>query len=181
MKLIGISGKARAGKDLLAAHLLAEFSNARHMKFAGFLKKMCRREFNLSQDQTDGGSKAIVDTRYGMTPRQIMIDTGKFYRSINPNFWIEKLAQEILQIPQAQTALVIISDVRFPNEAEWIKRHNGILVRLERDAELRGGDIVDYSETALDDYKDFNVWVPAAHNKVADDMLVTKAMVKCLI
>lgn len=47
----------------------------------------------------------------------------------------------------------VISDVRFPNEAEAIKDRGGILIRVERNT---GNTEIHDSEIALDDYKDWN-------------------------
>lgn len=46
----------------------------------------------------------------------------------------------------------IITDVRFPNEAEAIKKRGGIVIRLERGVP---SGIEHFSETALDDYDGF--------------------------
>ena len=52
---------------------------------------------------------------------------------------------------------VIITDVRFPNELEAIKKRNGITIRINRDLVERTGKLIPgpehISETALDDAK----------------------------
>ena len=54
----------------------------------------------------------------------------------------------------------IISDTRFPNEIESVKKHNGLTIRINRDSVLRTGKLFDTdnheSETALDDYQGFD-------------------------
>ena len=54
----------------------------------------------------------------------------------------------------------IITDVRFPNELEAIKKHNGLTIRINRDSVLRTGKVFDTdnheSETALDNYQGFD-------------------------
>jgi hypothetical protein len=47
----------------------------------------------------------------------------------------------------------IITDVRFPNEVRAIKERNGIVLRMQRDGAPASDHI---SETALDDYKNFD-------------------------
>lgn len=51
----------------------------------------------------------------------------------------------------------VITDVRFPNEAEAIKEHNGITIRINRGLVERTGKMIQgpehISETALDDAK----------------------------
>ena len=50
---------------------------------------------------------------------------------------------------------VIITDMRFPNELEAIKKHNGITIRINRGLVERTGKMIQgpehISETALDD------------------------------
>ena len=47
----------------------------------------------------------------------------------------------------------VVTDVRFPSEADAIREHGGILIRVNRDT----GYVDNHpSETALDDYMDFD-------------------------
>jgi hypothetical protein len=143
MKLIGLSGKTGSGKDAVA-DTCATLYGWRKMKLADPLKKMCRDMFGLNRDQTDGIRKQLpVGTT---TPRDLMINIGRLGREVSPHFWITKLEEQILTTPQAQLGTYVVADVRFKNEADWIKRRNGILVRLERSTDLRGLDINDESE-----------------------------------
>ena len=52
---------------------------------------------------------------------------------------------------------VIITDMRFPNELEAVKKHNGITIRINRGLVERTGKMIQgpehISETALDDAK----------------------------
>ena len=52
---------------------------------------------------------------------------------------------------------IIITDMRFPNELEAIKKHNGITIRINRGLVERTGKLIQepehISETALDDAK----------------------------
>lgn len=53
----------------------------------------------------------------------------EIFRSRDPDFWV-KLAEDYLNSIRAD--YVIIGDVRFPNEASLIKKHNGILIKVVR-------------------------------------------------
>jgi hypothetical protein len=180
MKLIGLSGKARSGKDAVA-DMCCQVYGWHKYKLADSLKAMCRNAFNLTRQQTDGELKDVVAQRYGVAPRQIMIEFGKMCRGFDANFWINEMVQEMLLVPQAQLRTFVIADVRFPNEVEWIKAHNGIVIRLERDVELRGSDIPDYSETALDAYGGFDLVVQAEHNIDSADLPVIASRIKSVL
>ena len=51
----------------------------------------------------------------------------------------------------------IITDMRFPNELEAVKKHNGITIRINRGLVERTGNMIQepehISETALDNYE----------------------------
>jgi hypothetical protein len=168
MKIVGLSGKASSGKTSVANYLAKHYGYT-HLALAIPLKNLCKEHFALTDEQVHGKLKEVVDERYGVSPRQILINTGRFYRSIDPMFWVKKLRGELLNTLQAQTRVFVISDVRFPNEAEWIRTYGGINVRLERPIEQRGFELDDESETALDSYN-FDLRIPESSNVDLDDI-----------
>ena len=73
----------------------------------------------------------------------------------------------------------IITDVRFPNEAEAVKKRGGKLIRVNRWEELRFKDYKKYdppaitkhaSETALDNYTDWDYTI--SNNLTLNDLLI---------
>lgn len=89
-------------------------------------------------------------------------------RAKNNSYWIESTAE---RLPE-NTDIVFIPDTRFPNEADWAKEVNGIVIRLEVSREVilsraSDRDKIRYSsvaeahpsETALDDYTKFDLIV----------------------
>jgi hypothetical protein len=143
--IIGVSGKRGTGKDTLAAILVER--GFQKVSFAKPLKAHVRQFFSMTEEHTDGSLKEIVDPRYGLSPRQIMIDVGQFYRRYDPLFWVKQAFRDL-------PTLAAISDVRFINEADYIRKEGGIVVRLERKPELNiyKGVLTDVSETQLDNY-----------------------------
>ena len=181
--VIGVSGKKGAGKDMFFNHVKAMAPNAKRVAFADYLKHITRQQFGLSIDQTDGNLKE-KSTKYVKvnpspfskdiplvywTPREIMIDLGQFYRSIDPLFWVNKAFQVIKSYPQRTIA--VITDVRFENEADLIKGYGGTMVRLQRSNKMREGvypgcsNDTDISETSLDNYEKFDFIVPENRNE----------------
>ena len=64
--IIGISGRARSGKNQLAKFIIEEFEKNHRRKFyeasfANELKNMCKFQFGLSDDQLWGDKKEIFD------------------------------------------------------------------------------------------------------------------------
>lgn len=176
--IIGIAGKARAGKDTLGKFMSRYFEkkyNERYelMAFADALKSMCKDHFGLSTWQVYGDEKEIPDKRYprptkpyceglgkselphsSWTPREIMQELGSFYRKIDNDFWVKALDERIKELGNPN---VIITDVRHVNECEYVK-DNGYLIKLKRyfeseeEARIHGMD--HESETALDDLEE---------------------------
>lgn len=71
---------------------------------------------------------------------------------IHPNIWVNSLMSEYKphKMSEYNPSNWIITDVRFPNEAESIKEKNGLLIRIE--SPRCNYDDKHPSETALDDY-----------------------------
>lgn len=154
--IIGISGKRGSGKDTLAKFLIE--TGYTKVSFASPLKAHVRDFFSWTTEHTDGALKETVDPTWNVSPRQVMIAVGQFYRTFDPLFWVK---QAFKNIP----VNTVISDVRFINEADYIRANGGIIVRLERKSELNiyKGVIDDVSETQLDNYQ-FDVVLDAEKN-----------------
>lgn len=168
--VIGISGKARAGKDTLFAFAAKE--GFIRLSFADDLKARARRDFGLTVEHTDGHLKEIpCDKLGGFSPRDFLIDLGNLYRKYRPTFWVDVVAETIKQNPDKN---YVITDVRYPNEAAAIKSVGGLMVRIERhpdrDAMVPNHIKKSISETAMDDYGDFNFLLPGEQNRVPADL-----------
>lgn len=189
MILIGISGKKGSGKDLLASFLKSKYGFV-NIPFAQELKAAVRKDFNLTLEHTDGSLKesrtqyqngtliqGSLVPRY-WTPREIMIAYGQFFRQFDKDYWVKKTFDKIQAIKMFQLygnkAKVSISDVRFRNEADYIKNQGGYLIRLERKPELNiyKEQSTDLSETDLDKYQDFDRIVTEDLNIIPDDLRV---------
>ena len=191
--IIGISGKARSGKNVFAEFLAkALFKKTGKgyvlMAYADELKAMAQREFDLSWDQLWGNEKEALDKRYFksklegglpyMTPvpdsywtgREIMQSLGEFYRSINPNFWVGKLFSII---DEKEYKNVIVTDVRYPNEVDPILKKSGYHIRIERPSadKIHGSNHA--SETSLDE--PYKVDIAVVNNGTLELLDITAA------
>lgn len=139
--IIGIAGKKRVGKDTLAGYIQQrwEFYGKEKpyiMSFADTLKGMLRpmlMECGLSSadiqqiettDMKDQLVLPVVDCTYRKLAQTLGTEWGRFY--IDPNIWVK-----ILLHKASRHKVVIVPDVRFPNEAQAIRCH-GVLVHLTR-------------------------------------------------
>lgn len=155
MIIIGISGKKGSGKDTFASLLANELLAKRGLKvtlkaFADKLKQCCailsnQHEWNFYSQDCKNKKAGFLS----MTNRELMQKFGDLTRQIDPDIWI-KLA---LDINNVNTDVLIITDVRFKNEAKAIKDRGGILIRMESD---RSEEDTHISEIDLDSYNIFD-------------------------
>jgi len=176
-KIIGISGKIGSGKDTFA-ELLAEQlkGNVERHALADKLrliteivsginmttthevnKPFCNNIRNYTQDQ-----KNIVIKQFNKTIGETLqlVGTELFRDNYDTDIWVKSFFNEELEDKLNDGKIIVIPDVRFVNEANYILQEGGYLIRLEgdpmgvRENSLR--DLNHISETNLDDYTNFS-------------------------
>lgn len=115
---------------------------------------------------------------YGKHPKLLQWWGTEFRRAQNQNYWVDKT---FASIPK-NADVVLISDVRFPNEADAVKQWGGYTVNVQR---LRGDGQPYYSsdrptdhpsETALDNYDwDFYIKTKEGHAALTAEVAITLA------
>lgn len=138
--IIGISGKARSGKDTFGNALkIASYKygvNLELHSFARKLKDIARDNFGLTHEQVNGSEKEQHIEKWGTTPRVIMQKLGEGYRNIYPNYWVDSVLDKY---NPNSGSIMVITDCRFKNEFFAIKnKADGIVIRMKRDPKLRG-------------------------------------------
>lgn len=131
-KIIGLSGIAGCGKDTAAAAIKELEPSTDVFAFAGPLKEACKILFNFSNDQLHHPTiKEEIDERWERSPRQIFqwLGTDILRTHINQDFFVMNMKQ---RIDSSKADYIIISDVRFDNEAELIRSLGGKIVKIER-------------------------------------------------
>ena len=139
MRLIGIAGPARAGKDTLCSYMLDNLDGIwLRSSFADPLKEMLRA---IGVDCSDD-AKAVVSDDYGVTPRHMMQTLGTEWgrHMIDGDIWVKAFAR--LNAGKC----VIAPDVRFENEAELVREH-GVLIHLVGRGGIEGSHV---SENAIE-------------------------------
>ncbi len=120
--IIGILGGKGAGKSTLARYL-GDSYGATQYAIADKLKRLVKKTFDLSDKQLWGSqaSKEAVDPRYGITPRTMMERQGDALRE---EYGIHFQIQDLLYtIAHDAPEIAVISDVRYKDEADYIKLH----------------------------------------------------------
>ncbi len=131
-RLIGITGKAGSGKDTFAS-FLEQYASIERYSFAGPLKDACCLLFGWTRHQVDHDRefKDRIDPRWGFSPRRAMQLMGTEYgrELLRDDLWVH-MAEVRLKETTAPT--MVVTDVRFENEAEWVRKSGGTLVHIVR-------------------------------------------------
>lgn len=135
--IVGLAGKKQVGKSTIAkalvGHGYAEYSFAHPIKLA--LSVMLNKPYSWFDDQA---TKELPMTEFGgVSARQMMQTLGtEWGRSmIHPDFWL-MVAKQHLTSDQDW----VISDIRFENEAQFIRDMGGVVIHIERDTDTISQD-----------------------------------------
>lgn len=135
LALIGLVGKKQSGKDTLfteldhaARHRLLKAVPLR-FAFADALKKELAEIL--------GTDILHITVNKGIL-REALQNHGLERRKEDENYWLKKL--DVSNINLNYPSFVVVTDVRFKNEAEKIKELGGKLIRIRRKATDDSGD-----------------------------------------
>jgi hypothetical protein len=152
--IIGLSGYARSGKDTVAEHLVLNHKFAQKSFAEPMKKAMYILNPIVSSDKIGNFRyQNLVDT-YGLDKskedypeirRLLQVFGTEVGRGIfGDNFWVDIVLKNI------DSENIVISDVRFKNEADAIRNAGGQVWRINRSGI---GPVTNHSsETDLDDY-----------------------------
>ncbi len=149
LKLIGVHGKARSGKDTVARILVDEHGFVR-TAFADPLKAASAVLFGWPvemafSDEIKGYKSPLWDIT-GRTAFQRLGDAMKI--GFGPDFWIKRWACEYARLKDKHS--IVVADVRTNAEADMIRGLGGLIIHLERHgAGLRGLEGMHSSEAGI--------------------------------
>lgn len=123
---MGLKG---CGKDTCANYIVNNY-NYKKYAFATPLKKVVKTLFMFNDDQLYKDKKEIIDPRWNFSPRRAFqfIGTDVIRNQIDQDYFVKYFEYWLLN----QNQNIVISDVRFVNEAECIKKHGGIIIYVTR-------------------------------------------------
>lgn len=118
---VGFIGLAGSGKDTAAMALTA--IGWRRMAFADRLKSLAY-DFGWDGHKDDKG-------------RKLLQDLGMAARAYNDRFWINE-ANSVLNASGSNFAKIprVWTDVRFENEAQFIRDRGGLIIRIKRPGQI---------------------------------------------
>lgn len=161
MKIIGLAYKKGVGKDTLANFLMTHLRctqpglKVKKISFAAKLKDVTYQLYSWAGLQrgiyyeSHREEKEIILPKIGKSARQIWIAAGNKFREIYSDTWIDYALNGI------KADIIIITDVRFINEAVSIQNTDGLLVKINRDGLIKG---TDPAEVELDSWSAYTDW-----------------------
>lgn len=121
---------------------LEEQSTWEIRKFAGKLKDIAGHLTNIDVEKFEDQEfkKTDLGAEWGMTVRDFLqkLGTDALRDGLHPNVWVNALMADYECVPADRAPdgwdcdNWIITDTRFPNEAEAIKSKGGIIIRVDR-------------------------------------------------
>lgn len=135
-ELVGIAGRAGAGKDTLADHLVRQHKYTKY-GLATPIKRLLNKQFGwCSKDWEDRKWKEfpILGDSKGASysPRQLAqwLGTEVGRESFDKNCWVRFLRDEFYN----RAGKLVVPDIRFDNEAKAIKELGGVVLQVVRGA-----------------------------------------------
>lgn len=166
--IIGVSGKMGTGKNYIAEHIITPFirehlkqQNIIELAFADQIKVNAMVKHGLTIDALSHKTSYVR----GILQKE---GTEEGRDKMGENIWVDYLSKWIDLHQSRGVKAFIITDVRFKNEVEFIKKRGGKVIRVEAPqrnterlkAEKNTSNIRTHrSETELDDYKTFDLVV----------------------
>jgi len=157
--IVGVIGKKGHGKNALG-DILVKHWGFRQVAFADALKLDVCDMYGLAEEQVNGTieQKEAVDPRHGKSARQLMQEHGDLRRSENPQYWVDALHQIIKGLRKDGVKHFVITDVRYQNEADYVKALSGQLWKIDRPGFGTGTDEAHSSEAGAHEITpDFDV------------------------
>lgn len=143
LPLVGITGRKGTGKSTFAAELRAAAANPVGLAFAGALREVSQAVFGSAYATAD--EKLAVDAfwqeRLGddwSTGRKILqrLGTEVFRQHVHTDIWLWVMERRLLSLLDEPPSLITIDDVRFDNEAAFVRELGGTVIEVCRPGTL---------------------------------------------
>jgi hypothetical protein len=140
--LVGVCGLKNSGKDSIGDVLVKEYGFTK-LSFAKHLKDVASVLFGMDRKMLAGETPEDREIREkpdkfwseklgkDFTPRMALqiLGTNLLRNQFHENIWVDCLEKTLLENPDKN---YVITDVRFPNEIEMIRKNKGAIWRVER-------------------------------------------------
>ena len=147
MNIIGIVGRAGSGKSTLAKGLLAALPRSVPVSLATPFKLEGVALDGLPVEEVFGPRAKSPETRKRLQQR----GTERGRAVHGDDVWLRHADADLYRLDQYGMLTAVIDDVRFVNEAEWVRARGGTLIKLVgRNAPMSVENANHPSETSID-------------------------------
>jgi dephospho-CoA kinase len=174
LEIIGLSGCAGSGKDYIFNH---------HLKPLGYYRWALADHFKI---WIVGKGQATYEEVFKTKPDHIrkllqIAGTEEGRNIYGTDVWLETTLAWLTHLSNTMGInKFCITDVRFPNEVDFVKSHGGRVYRVEAPQRVKNSSLSHearqhISETALNDYNDFSgfIWNDPQHSETVKQQLYT--------
>jgi len=169
--IIAFGHQKQVGKDTAVNTIYREYDNVIKYSLAGPLYEICgllNREFYSKNYYDANPEKKSIPMSNGKTPRQFLIEVGQKMKEVcGRDCWVNLAIDTAEKIKPKH---LLISDVRYREEAEKLKNEGAIFVKVVRP------DLEHTSDEADDDLLDWDGWDHTLVNDGSRDLLETRAL-----
>jgi len=147
MRLIGITGRAGAGKNTVAAMV----PGAVTIQLADPLYAMVAAMTGLPESLLrDRQAKERPLPGLGKSPRQLLQTLGTEWgrEQLGRDVWVSLCQRRVEQLAEAGWDAVVVADIRFDNEAAWVRRAGGEVWEVVRPHDGTGQGVRYHSSEA---------------------------------
>lgn len=135
-QFIGLTGYAGTGKDTVRQILEDEgfegFAFADPMR--GMLREMLGRAGLDDRCMDERALKELPIEDLGLSYRHLAQTLGtEWGRALAPDFWLRLASGYVADTLRFGAACFVVSDVRFANEAAWVRAQGGVIWRIHRE------------------------------------------------
>ena len=157
IQLIGLAGAKGSGKDTLGAHLADHINTKgqRHavcMGLADLVKDSCTKIYGIDREICDANNHTknttYTEVRWDTMPPEIyeqyhtdsdfmtyrellqIYGTELVRNKLGNNYWLDAFTERVNTIDSPKPLTVIITDVRFDNEAQYTMNNRGHVIRI---------------------------------------------------
>lgn len=132
--LIGLAGRARTGKDTLAAHL-RQAHQFETVALADPIKDAVAAMLGITRAELDSYPKEAEIQGVGASPRKLFQTLGTEWgrEMIGRDLWLTLAERHWMSVCRRRDSVgLVVTDVRMPNEAAWVRRLGGVVIHIER-------------------------------------------------
>lgn len=195
MYKIALFGKAGTGKNTAADMIAGTIPDSGFKKhsvslaFADPIKEIVKMMFpHVNREHLFGPSKFRDEVIAGakdaegnaLTIRRALLDIGtQVGRGYNGNVWLENMEFRINEAEATKRKMVIITDVRFRNEFDWLKDQGFFMVKVTRETDTVVNHI---SETGQNQIKNDEYHYVLNNNGTMSDLetIIKKEIISAL-